>query len=641
MTQKDLLNQIKNEFEESYNSLITKKKSWYSNLKLYNNLDKTDESVSSSLFISSFNTILGILYSDKMLTRFVPTDKSDSDSVERLNKVAEFEYSEMDKATMYRYDSTFDSLFYQFAIIDMSKWDKTNKRVLPEVINPLVFGYDRYFDDPQDWRYYWKWITLPGHKLYKLQKAGKLLVNVKDIPSGMEQDLYSYKAEVEKSKKGDAPPMNSSSANGIYQILEINTTLPNGKRIKVWVDKGLSKIIAVDEKINQERWNIVIKQVMRVPHTNLSASKSDILEDKHRSFGAILNLINIKAKDWATPIYEYDVEKVQNPAVLSKRSINQHIAVERLGAIQPLNKDAPVDNPILSYLQLLREEAQTGIGLPSLIAEGKKMSATETAIRQQLSDVISSVDINLLIKSEVRFWSMWNDIMREKLGDNDKVRVNIEDPDGRYIVDEYTKEDIITSQPVSIMVTSSIGAEFKNLTDRRDLMTLFPLLQAVASGQQIKNFVRYFLLPKFSQDKRILGVIFPKSIDEIKAQQENRGLIRDEVMPIHENDNDEEHLAVHYMAEKKTPAVWAHIFAHEMQYANKKGRQEQEASRPQPSVVRHELDLPLTAGGRELTGSSESGLDNATPLLNNVAREVFSAGKEVVPKQSKKNNFNL
>ena len=87
-TVQKIINKVRDEYKESFFFLERKKQAWVNNLKIYNNLEKSDEDISSSLFLSSFQTIFGLLYNDKMLVKFAHTDPPDFQRVERLNRVA-------------------------------------------------------------------------------------------------------------------------------------------------------------------------------------------------------------------------------------------------------------------------------------------------------------------------------------------------------------------------------------------------------------------------------------------------------------------------------------------------------------------------------------------------------------------------
>lgn len=621
----NIRNQINQEYKEAFDYLSVRKQLWVKQLILFNNLARPITAVSSSLLPSLFQQLLGFFYNDKMLVKFQPQDEADYQKIENLNKYAEQENFEMKKMII-DYDSLWDSLFFGTGYVEVSKFDKTLKRVFPQVINPLSFFYDPYFSEPQNWRYYGKWILKPRHSLLKLFKKGEIYCSPDEIPDGVEENLWNYISQRDTARQGTPTTPTSLSPNRIYQILEFYTINEEGKRIRVWFDKNLNKCLKIDDKINQQEWEIVVRKVTREPHTNLTTSKVDMIEDKHRAQSVLLNLINIKATDYATPIYEYNTNLVKDKSVFLSRQINQHIPVEAIGAIAPLSKEVPVDSPMLAYLSLLEGEAGKASGAAGIAFPAKrKMSATEAALRQQVSEVVSSVDIKLLMSSEIEFWSQWYRRYHENLKEGDELKVRIISPEGHMKFESLKRKDIISERAPSVLVVSSTEKEYKELVLRRDLMQQLPIFTKTLPPHALKNFLKYFYLPKFVPDVKMLDVIYPKSIEEIKAEQENAELERNILARIDQADEDETHLYIHYRA-SNTAAKWAHIFAHEYQHGLKKLQQPE-----QPQVAEGvEPELLETAGGRrevpQRKRMQEGGL---VPLKEEMAREIFG-GQPVV-----------
>ena len=620
-------------YKESFDFLDAKKNMQVQNLKLFNNLDKADDVVSSSLFISSFQKILGVLYSDILQHKFMPTDGSDYQTVERLNSFFEYEYNWMKQQNLWKYDAVWDSLFFNMGIVDMNGWGKNH--VMPETINPLYFGYDPYFSDEKKWRYYWKWITFPKHQMKKLEKSGKLLVSLDEIPSGFEENVWRYKSDIDQSKGANGISPDASNDNSVYQLLDMYAFDEDGKRVRYWLDKGVSKIVAKDEKIPQDYWNLVIYRSMRIPHSSIGISKADIIEDKHRDFGVILNLLNIKAKDYATPIYEYEADLVKDKSALLQRQVNQHIPVDKIGVIQPLNKDMPLDNSMIAFIELIKNEVYDGIGLASAAMTKKKMSATEMAARQQLADTVSSIDANLISNSEMNFCDLWYKNMDKKLKKSGTVSMPIDRGTGDVIIENYTKEQIIAQQPVSISIVSSQEKQYKDLVDRRDLMQIYPAIaQAIGDKQDQRNFIKYVLIPKFINNEKQINIAFPKTVDEVKASQENEILAKNETTPIDQSDDDKVHMAIH-LTGKKTAATFAHYFAHELQYGQKLKQKQEQASQggqetqtPNDGGDGSKPQLLKTAGGRRtIPKDKKNPMETATPLKAEIGKDIFKSNK--------------
>jgi hypothetical protein len=100
----------------------------------------------------------------------------------------------------------------------------------------------------------------------------------------------------------------------------------------------------------------------------------------------------------------------------------------------------------------------------------------------------------------------------------------------------------------------------------------------------LKNFQKYVFFPKFLRDPQMMEILFPDSIDELKAQDENE-IINEEQMPqVAPTDNHEQHLMIHRMA-KNTWAKWIHIQWHEEMLSMQKQQQMMQAQQQMQGEV--------------------------------------------------------
>ena len=158
---------IQDNYSESFNFLISRKQRQVSQLILLNNLQRNDQNIASTLLLTLFDRLLSSLYDDKIQIKFIPSEEIDQKRINSLNMLAQSDYREMDKAKL-DYDWCWDTLFFGRGYMETLRFDRKRKIMQPHVINPLVFGYDPYFENVQDWRYYWKWITKSKWELKKL-----------------------------------------------------------------------------------------------------------------------------------------------------------------------------------------------------------------------------------------------------------------------------------------------------------------------------------------------------------------------------------------------------------------------------------------------------------------------------------------
>lgn len=482
------------------------------------------------------------------------------------------------------YDWAWDALFFGRGYCETMRFDKKRKIMKPEVINPLVFGYDPYFENVQDWRYYWKWITKSKTELKKLIKKG-VITNIKEpseISSGVDPYLWDYKIRRDEAKKGVAPPMDSMNGD-IFQILEFYQYNEEGKKCMYWLDRNMSKVIYEEElEVNEDgerAWPIVIKEGFREPHSSINFSVADLLEDKHRAKSVLLNLAFLAAKDRANPIYQYNPDKITDVTQLFSRQINQHIPVNDIeGAIAPLNTEDPMSAGLIQFISMLTQEASDPIGTGQSAQPSqsqKDQTATSDAIEQQLSDMSQSLLSKVMQFGESEFWSHWFHqyaMNSDELGSKMANIVGVKGIDTK----EIDLKDFNTEFPPGVMVYSAKEAEYKETVIRRDLMQLYPQLSTTLDADGMRNFNKYVFFPKFLQDPSLVDIMLPKTLDELKAEGENEQLEKDVMPPVADTDNHTTHIYCHMMVQPKTWATWTHIAWHEELLAQQKKQQQQQ-----------------------------------------------------------------
>jgi hypothetical protein len=590
---------IYSKYMESFYFLQPRKRRQANQIVLLNNLQRGDENISSTLLLTLFNRIMSNLYDDKMQVKFVPGEEMDQKKVASLNILAQNDYREMDMAKL-DHDWTWDTLFFGRGYMETLRFDTSRKIMQPHVINPLAFGYDPFFDNPQDWRYYWKWISKSSNDINKLISGG-VITSIKDaseIPSGIDPFLWNYKVIKERAKF--VTPQASDTFNGdIHQILEFFGYNKQGEKCIYWVDRSFSKLLYYEVLDLQDgedvigpgnqvvkaksKWPIVVKEAFREPHASVVFSVADLLEDKHRARSVLLNLAFLAAKDKANPLYQYNPDKVKDVTQLFSRQIYQHIPVDDVDkAIAPLNTDAALDPSLQAFMNMLNQEASDPVGTgvaPEPQKQGKQ-TATEAAIQQQLNDLAQSLQSKIMQFGAAEFWSHWYQRYVRYTKEGDEKIATIVGVKG-ITFEKIDLGSIKTKYPPGVLVFSAKEAEYKELVERRDLMQLIPDFQASFTPDGMRNFHKYVFLPKFqSLDPQTIDILLPDTIDEIKAAQENERLGAEEMPQVMPTDNHEQHLAVHSQA-KNTWAKWIHIQWHEELLSMQKQQQMNQLQAPQ------------------------------------------------------------
>lgn len=587
--------EIRTKYQESFNFLQLRKKRQAEQLKLLSNLRRGEQNISSTLMLTLFDRIMSSTYDDKIQIKFLPAQGITQNQINSYNILAQSDYQEMGKAKL-DYDWTWDTLFFGRGYMETVRFDMKRKIMQPHVINPLVFGYDPYIENVQEWRYYWKWITKSKGDLKLLQKAKVLKdLNLDDLPPGIDPYLWQYKVVRDQARDAVAPPIEPVDTD-VYQILEFYGLNDEGEKCVYWVDKNFSKIL-YEKKLDLDdgdeiiapdgttvkkgsNWPIVVKESFRVPHSSVPVSVADLLEDKHRAKAVLLNLAYIAAKDQANPLYWYDPSKVQDVSQFLSRQINQHIPVEGDGALAvgPIQKASAMTADLISFIQMMDAEAENpiGAGKPMDSAGGAtSQTATQASLDQQLNDMAQSLQSKVMQFGESEFWAQWfhryakhADELKEKMANIVGVKgVNTQ------IIDLTTFN---TDYPPGVLVYSAKEAEYKDLVKRRDFMQLYPALAQTMDADGMRNFQKHVFFPLFLQDPSLIDIMFPKTLDEMKAEGENEQLAQ-EIMPdVLETDDHTTHIYTHMMVMPKTLEVWFHLDWHQKLLAEQK-KQEMQA----------------------------------------------------------------
>ena len=623
------LAEIRTNYQESFEFLQARKERQANQLVLLSNLRRGDQNISSTLMLALFDRIMSNVYDDKMQVKFIPSQGINQDQINAYNVLAQSDYQEMGKAKL-DYDWCWDALFFGRGYMETVRFDKKRKIMQPHVINPLAFGYDPYMENPQDWRYYWKWITKSKYDLQKLQKAGVLKkFDLSSLPTGVEEYLWNYKVKRDEAREGVQPPI-QPAVNDVYQIIEYYGYDKDGEKAVYWADKNFSQVL-YEKKLDfddgdeitapegasvsrKSNWPIVVKEAFKVPHSSIPISVADLLEDKHRAKSVLLNLAYIAAKDQANPLYGYNPDKIRDVSQFFSRQINQHIPMDDETAAWPLAKNSAMSPDLLNFISILTQEANEPIGTSMAVTpdSGSGETATKSAIDQQLNDLAQSLQSKVMQFGEADFWSHWfhryakhADDLKEKMANI----VGVKGVDSRKIDLSLFKSDF----PPGVMVYSAKEAEYKDLIKRRDYMQLYPNLMQSLDPDGMRNFNKHIFFPLFLQDPSLIDIMFPKTLDEIKAERENEQLQAGTMPEVLETDDHTTHIYMHSTLMEKNWETWMHIAWHEELLAEQK---KQEMMAQQMAV--NESMQALETGKPKVGAEKKSPLSAASPLKSEI-----------------------
>ena len=226
----------------------------------------------------------------------------------------------------------------------------------------------------------------------------------------------------------------------------------------------------------------------------------------------------------------------------------------------------------------------------------RRETATHDAIEQQLNDMASSLQSKVMQFGESEFWSHWFHRYAKNAKDLKTKIANIVGVKG-VESQEIDFKDFNTDFPPGVFVYSAKEAEYKELVMRRDLMQLYPQLVQTIEPEGMRNFNKHVFFPKFLNDPSLIDSIFPKTLDELRAVEENEILAKDEYVKTNEEDNHESHLYIHRAMFPKSISCWFHIKEHEERLAVQKKQIMMQQQMLQQQMMQEQMQGQLKVGG--------------------------------------------
>lgn len=585
-----LVTQIRNEYKLAWKHQEPKKKEAEVRLKLYNNQKRDKKAVGDTTLFTIQQTVLASLYDDKLTPGFGGREEGDDEQTDNLDAMAEFDYDEMGK-DIKDYDFDWDTCFFGWGVMQMEEYvrDPENNRFypLPKVIDPIVFLRDpdatSINGDPETGEGSARFFGFPSRMGKQQMKDNEhIFEEVKTVNfSGIQHESNESMMDLMRSAQNardEAQGRQSTEkdtlqgnlgANSRYDILIWYTFYEdaNGeiKRLKCWLANGASKLIGV-QVLEKNYWQFVYRQLFRTSHDFDGVSIPDLVEDKQRARALIANLGLNALKADVQPMYMYDSNKVTNRKDL-KFGYNKFIPVDAKGenintAIQPMVKarfNMQLVDFIYSILDISAQKATATPDIQQGIQSQQNRPLGETNLVKTGVDTRYSLGAKVFGWSEADFWRQWYmmyyDYFAEDIDEKVLRLVGAFGAKWRTL----SKKDFITRINPDVKIESKAVNRAKQMEERRDLMSYYTLaLQEPTSNRRygLKKLGRMF-----GQEKDELDRLFPPTIDERIAEDENDKLNSDEFVGVMREDDHNVHLEIHSKA-RDTESARAHIETH-------------------------------------------------------------------------------
>lgn len=577
-----LVKQIQIEYLLCYDGQKDKIERNLNRLKLYNNQMRDPNAVGDPLLFTVHQTVLASLYDDKLASRFEGTEQGDEETSENLNALAKYDYRLMRKEEL-DYYWLWDTLFFSRSIVKLYEFDRSKKRMcpIPELIDPMTFLHDPKaagvhgdIRGLNGMRFGGREIEIPRRNI----TAEKGFINFDNLTPGTEVKSLTKRARQLRDEASGLNTFKHADESDLGDSEMISClewyTYYKGKPVMVVLSNNRNNVIKFKEL--KDRFPLIDRPMYPHSHDWDGTSIPDLVEDKQRQRAVAINLGIQAMKADLYPMYLYDEGMIKNKSDLQNFAFNKFIGVDAKGkgvgnAALPLNKANPSYQMSNWILQTLDASAQKATATPDM-QQGQISSQQRTL--GELNLVSTNVDTRYSLTakvfgwSETRFWEFWYDLYKSdfKKGIDKKV-VRIAGAMGTKWR-ELTAENFIMEQDPDVFVESRKVAETELLKNRITLNQYGVNILNSPNAIGKKYFERKLAKINGLDDDEI-NIIYPKSVDEMIAEDENDQLSEDIMVQVNPNDNDYEHIQIHSKA-ADTKARYGHIAGHKAQIMMKR-----------------------------------------------------------------------
>lgn len=577
--EKELILQIEKEYEYCKSYAEPEMIENLRRLKLYNNQKRDPTKIGDPLLFTILQTVLSALYEDKLSVEWAARELGDNDTSENLDELAEYDYEVMEKSKI-DYDWIWNACFFGRGLVTLDSFDRELMTPIPEVIDPTTFLRDPRGTSVNGNRYGKGALRFMGSEItmtllqmegnpafYNLDKvkseqAGHARISSKGDFRSLLWEAREARAEASNMQEWlGTYAEDDLGDNREYELLEWRTFF-KGKRCLVTLGNDRSVVVRYQES-DLDIWPILDRPLYPTAGDWKGTSIPDIVSDKQRMRAIIQNLMVDNVKSDLFPMYVYDSRRIKNRADLNFE-FNKAIPVEGPvdGAIQPINKANPnsvVADYILSTLDLAAQKATATPEVAQGVMPSQQRTLGELNMVSQSSSARYSLTSRVFGWSEKGYWRLWYGLYKRHFDeyiDQKIIRlVGSSTPKVRTL----TRENIISPIDPDVKIVSKVESEAKRLQDLVRFEKYSELVMADPSANS--KFVLKHLGKLNDLPKDMIAQIFPPTIDELSAAEENREINQNDLPKIKDTDNHAVHLNLH-MGASETPAKQAHILAH-------------------------------------------------------------------------------
>ena len=591
----DLARQVIVEYLLAWKHQKPKKDEQAIRLKLYNNQKRDKKAVGDTTMFTIHQTVLASLYVDRLSVEFNGREEGDEEVGDNLTSMAEYDYTDMWKDQL-DYDWDWNTCFFGRALVSLEEYIRDSKKKIylpvPHNIDPIPFLRDPLAASVNGDRTGKGAARFMGNEARMSRRAidknANMFKNINfdDMKFGFGiQSVFQDAIDARQEAGGFQKTANFEGEEHLGANAEYPTTVwythykigGSVKKVKVWLANERSKVIGI-KTLKHDTWPLIDRALYPHSHDWDGTSIPDLTEDKQRARAVAQNLgLDAMTAD-LYPMYIYDNKKITNRNDLSF-NFNKFIPVDPKGenlntAIMPLIKSRP-NMQLLNFIyESLAVSAQRATATPDIqqgMQSEKDRPLGETNLISTNVDTRYSLSAKIFGWSESRFWWEWYQVYKDNFADEIEEKVI-------RLVGAFgnkwrplKKKDMIGRLDPDIKIESQVLSRAKELEERNLLRDYLVLVFQDPTSNRRYGLKKLGKLHGFKKDE--MDRLFPPTIDERIAEQENDKLNRNEFVEVKVEDDHNVHLEIHSKA-NETPSTEAHRKTHEKALSIKKVKPE-------------------------------------------------------------------
>lgn len=602
--EKTRVNQVNTEFNLSWDHTQSKRTESLKRLKLFNNQKRNKAAVGDPLLFTVFQTVLAELYTDRLSSVAQGAEEGDDEAADNLTAMMEFDHALMEKDEL-DYEWDWDTAFFGRGFLFLNEFDRDKNVPVSEVIDPMIMIRDpraTSMNGNQQGkgkaRFWGREIGLTKGEMERNGDYFNLDLIKKDKDSkSMSDEARSARREAQ-GKEDTKYTEESLDENYEYQLLEWWTHI-GGKPFRITLANN-RKLIVRYKELKEEKWPVIDRVLFPMAHEWDGVSIPDLIEDKQRARSVMVNLALESAKADLYPMYLFNKKKIPEEQNLDFE-FNKMIPIngDVTNAMTPIQKSV-FHQQVNLILNILDVSAQKSVAAPEVaqgVQPGKERTLGETELVAAGKNVRHSLSAKIWGWSERRFWQQWYYIYKRDFEDGiGKKLLRIQGP-LNVAWRELTKENFITEIDPDFFIESMEQVEMERQVKFRDFSAFAQI------AMQDPNTNRQYILRKLGKISRAtkaeLMLMFPPTIDELRAEDENKKIENGNLPKIDFYDDDIVHMETHNKTSNNAAKI-AHIEAHKAIMFIKKKR---------PELMPMPEESP--SGQKEMGGYSPVGAGNA------------------------------